>query len=110
MLKKAIKNKIILSFNRDDALLLDEANLEVKLTEKGDNIAYTVRKILHAGMTSDIFLSPFEVIYLILSIRIQSITIFMDDIAPKNELDGEIKPIEITPSEIPTELQNYEQF
>lgn len=80
VLKNQIKDKIILRFNRDDALLLDHENLEVKMVEKGDEITYTVRKLLHAGMTSEIFLSPFEVINLILSITIQSITIFMDDL------------------------------
>lgn len=53
------------------------------MVEKEHEITYTVRKLLNAGMTSEVFLSPFEVINLILSITIQSITLFREDLLKK---------------------------
>lgn len=47
-------------------------------TEINDNqqiTQYTVKKLIKAGMIGDITLTPFEMIYLIVSIRIQQIKI-----------------------------------
>lgn len=48
-----LKKSLILRFNRDDALTLDEANKEITLTEYPDDYGlfrYTVRKTIKTGI------------------------------------------------------------
>lgn len=51
-----------------------------KIDEDGV-ITFTIRKLLHAGMKAQIFLSPFEMINLILTIKLQKVHINKEDIA-----------------------------
>jgi len=72
----ALENDIILLFGRDDALKLTEKdNLEIKMSNKPDKkeIQFTVRKLFHLRIDSDVFWSPFEIINLILSITVQPV-------------------------------------
>lgn len=76
-LVKKLQNEIILLFGRDDAIkLTEEDNLETKISNKKDKkeIQFTVRKLFHLRIESDVFWSPFEIINLVLSITVQPIT------------------------------------
>ena len=50
------------------------------MEESHNIVKYTVRKLLHTGMASDIFLSPFEMITLIMSVTVQSLSFDMDSL------------------------------
>ena len=57
-----LMNNIILLFGRDDAIkLTEEDNLETKISNKKDKkeIQFTVRKLFHLRIESDVFWSPF---------------------------------------------------
>ena len=109
--KDMIKENIILRFNRDEALLLDSSeNLEVKMEESHNIIKYTVRKILHTGMASDIFLSPFEVITLIMSVTVQSLSFEMDSLLDQEfEDENGVERKKMRP-DISPEIREFENF
>ncbi len=57
-----LKNGIVLLFGRDDAIRLDpKTNLEIKLKpiKANKEIQFTVRKLFHLRIESEVFLSPF---------------------------------------------------
>lgn len=70
---------MILRFNRDEALVLDDSNTEVNVKQNEPGVfTYTVRKLINTGIDPDIFFSPFEIINLIMSITVQSIELTHD--------------------------------
>lgn len=73
ILEKEIMSRMVLRFNRDEALVLDEQNTEVNIKSESGLHTYTVRKLINTGITPEIFYSPFEILNLIMSITSQSI-------------------------------------
>lgn len=81
IIQEEIKKRIVLRFNRDEPISLGTKTEEIseKIDEDGV-VTFTIRKLLHAGMKAQIFLSPFEMINLILTIKLQKVHINKEDL------------------------------
>ena len=74
------------------------------MDEGKNELKYTVRKLLHTGMTSEIFLSPFEVINLIMSVTVQSLTLYTEELMEEYEEEMKNKREKIN---IEPEIKNH---
>jgi hypothetical protein len=79
-IKKPLRSKVMVQINRGNSFFLneEEGKTNIKLKEAGKNkefLTFTVRWSFPVQIYEEIFLSPFEVLRLVLSVTINSVTI-----------------------------------
>ncbi len=74
---KKLENSIIIQLNRGEAIKLEDdgITITVKRDKKANFLIFTIRKLFLSSLISDTLWSPFELVELIISITLNTVTI-----------------------------------
>jgi hypothetical protein len=74
-LKKLLENNIMVQVNRGDSfqLAVKEDSTKIKMKKEGKFLKFIIRDVFPVQIYDDVFLSPFEILNLVLTVTVNSI-------------------------------------